>query len=135
MPGATVEITTRSASRVEREGQRKLRRDLKVLAKFIALCCRHRHRDVEKPAVELKTHDVRAIYGRPLVLCEACRKLLAHAFVKRTHCPLEPKPACKKCPTHCYAAKYRQQIREVMKYSGRRLVLSGRLDYLFQLIA
>ena len=67
-------------------------------------------------------------------LCPACRKLLAHAFVQRSHCPLDPKPACKKCPTHCYAPKYRAQIREVMKYSGRRLGLRGRLDYLFGLV-
>ncbi len=134
MADATTEITTRSASRVERQMQRKLRRDLGLLTKFIALYCRQRHRDVEKTVVELKTHDVRAINGRPLNLCGSCRELLAHAFVKRAHCPLESKPACKKCPTHCYAPKYRQQIREVMKYSGRRLVLSGHLNYLYHLL-
>jgi len=114
--------------------QRRCHRDLRVLAKLIALYCDSKHGGRAKAPVTLKTHDVEAVYGKPLELCPACRKLLAHAFVQRSHCPLDPKPACKKCPTHCYAPKYRAQIREVMKYSGRRLGLRGRLDYLFGLV-
>jgi hypothetical protein len=113
---------------------RALRRDLKLLADFIHLYCHQRHRETDRSAVRLKTHDVESLCRRPIRLCTACRKLLTHAFVKRTRCPLEPKPACKKCPTHCYAPAYRAQIREVMKYSGRRLVLRGRLDYLYHLL-
>jgi hypothetical protein len=112
---------------------RKLRRDLRTLAKFIGVYCRHRHGDRGKQVTRLRTHDVAAIAGGPLLLCDECRKLLVHAFVKRTHCPMDPKPACKDCPEHCYHPKYRRQIREVMKYSGRRLVLSGRLHYLLHL--
>ena len=110
-----------------------LRRDLKVLARFITIYCHSSHPDQPKSAVNLKTHDAAAIHGRSLDLCSSCQKLLAHAFVKRSRCPLDPKPACKKCPTHCYTPKYRAQIREVMKFSGRKLVLRGRLDYLFHL--
>jgi hypothetical protein len=33
-----------------------------------------------------------------------------------------------------YHPQYWQRIREVMKYSGRKLVLSGRLDYLYHLL-
>ena len=58
-----------------------------------------------------------------------------HAFVKRQTCPMSPKPSCKKCPQNCYASAYRARIREVMKVSGRRLVLRGRLDYLLHLYA
>ncbi|HOW17472.1 MAG TPA: nitrous oxide-stimulated promoter family protein [Phycisphaerae bacterium] len=113
---------------------RALHRDLKTLAIFIDVYCEHRHVHAEKKRVALKTHDVEAIAGKPIVLCEACRKLLAHAFVKRSNCPMNPKPACKKCPNHCYHPSYRQRIREVMRFSGRRLVLSGRLDYLYHLL-
>jgi hypothetical protein len=117
-----------------READGELAGDLRTVARFIDVYCRYRHKRAAKEPVRLKTHDVKAIHGRPLILCGPCRKLLAHAFVKRTYCPLEPKPACKKCPSHCYAPKYRQQIREVMKYSGRRLILSGHLDYLYHLL-
>lgn len=116
-------------------GARQLRRDLKLLARFIEFACRRRHSGVEKAAVRLKGYDLHALHGSPLLLCGPCQKLLAHAFVKRTLCPLDPKPSCKKCPTHCYAPRYRAQIREVMKLSGRRFVLRGRLDCLFRLFA
>jgi hypothetical protein len=87
-----------------------------------------------RAAVRLRTLDVAGVHGRPLELCPDCAKLAAHAFAKRMQCPLDPKPDCKHCPQHCYADKYRRQIREVMRYSGRRLVLSGRLDYLLHLL-
>lgn len=111
-----------------------LNRDLKTLALFISIYCRHRHKQQPKTQAELKTHDLTAIVGKPLLLCRQCQKLLAHAFVKRTHCPMNPKPACKHCPSHCYHPAYRAQIREVMRYSGKKLILSGRLDYLFHLL-
>jgi hypothetical protein len=113
--------------------ERALRRDLRLLADFIELHCQLQHRNSLQHNVQLKTHDVEALCRRPIRLCSSCQKLLTHAFVKRTRCPLDPKPACKKCPTHCYGPGYRAQIREVMKYSGRRLVLRGRLDYLYHL--
>jgi hypothetical protein len=111
-----------------------LRKDLKTLAMFINLYCRCNHADQPREAVDLRTHDVRAIAGRSIVLCEECRKLLTHAFVKRSHCPMDPKPACKHCPNHCYHPTYRAKIREVMKFSGKKMLLSGRLDYLFHLL-
>jgi len=111
-----------------------LQRDLKTLARFIDIYCRGRHADAPRAPVMMKTHDIEAIFGRPLSLCDSCRKLLMHAFVKRSACPMAPKPACKHCPKHCYQPVYRAQIREVMKYSGRRLVLSGRVDYLFHML-
>lgn len=114
---------------------RELRRDLKTLVKFIEVYCDLRHGDRDKAAVELQTHDVAVIAGRQVSVCDECRRLLAHAFVKRSTCPMEPKPACKHCPSHCYQPKYRQQIREVMKVSGRRLVLRGRVDYLLHLLS
>jgi hypothetical protein len=111
-----------------------LQKDLRTLATFIRIYCTHKHKDQPKAPVALNTHDVEAIAGRPILLCADCRKLLGHAFVKRSRCPMDPKPACKHCPSHCYHPAYRQRIRQVMKYSGRRLVLTGRLDYLYHLL-
>jgi len=120
--------------RAGRARRRKLRRDLKTLATFITLYCDGRHPAAERQRVLLKTHDLDGLCGRPVVLCEPCRRLLAHAFVKRSRCPFDPKPPCKRCPAHCYAPRYRAQIRAVMRYSGRRLALSGRLDFLLHLL-
>ena len=108
--------------------------DQRVLVRFIRVYCDHRHGDAAKAAFTLSGVDGRVLGKRPVALCLACRKLLAHALVKRARCPLDPKPACKHCPVHCYHPSYRQRIREVMRYSGRRLVLSGRLDMLYHLL-
>ncbi len=32
------------------------------------------------------------------------------------------KPVCAKCPVHCYQPRYRQQVREVMRYAGPRML-------------
>jgi hypothetical protein len=108
--------------------------DLKTLALFIDLYCLYKHPDSPRAQVELRDLDVKLIAGKPIVLCPECTKLLAHAFVKRSHCPMHPKPMCKHCPNHCYHPTYRAQIREVMQFSGRKMLLSGRLDYLFHLL-
>jgi hypothetical protein len=112
----------------------EVEKDLRTLALFINLYCRYQHAGAERKEVHLHTHDVASIARRTVVLCPECTKLLTHAFVKRTHCPMDPKPMCKHCPNHCYHPKYRQQIQEVMRYSGKKMLLSGRLDYLFHLL-
>jgi hypothetical protein len=109
-------------------------RDLRTLARFVTFYCNHVHPDAPRSPTRLRAIDVERICGRPVLLCKACGKLLAHAFVKRVQCPLDPKPACKKCPQHCYAPSYRAQIQEVMRFSGPRLLLRGRLDYLLHLL-
>jgi len=112
----------------------KLRGDLRTLAQFIRLYCQNRHAGVEKSELRLKDPYLPDLRVGKIELCPPCAKLLAHAFVKRVHCPFSPKPACKHCQSHCYQPIYREQIREVMRYSGRKIVLSGRLDLLFKLL-
>lgn len=40
----------------------------------------------------------------------------------------EKKTACKHCATHCYAPKEREQIREVMRWVGPRMILYSPKD-------
>ena len=87
-----------------------------------------------KRIVKLRTHDVQKMAEQLVALCPGCTQLLAHALTKRSNCPMRPKPACKHCPCHCYRPHYRAQIRQVMKFSGRYLLLTGRLDYLLHLL-
>jgi len=111
-----------------------LRRDMRTLAAFIELYCSCEHGIDHRHAVSLAKYDVGAIAGHAISLCPECTKLLAHAFVKRSHCPMKPKPACKHCPVHCYHPRYRAAIAEVMRFSGRKMVLGGRVDYLVHLL-
>ena len=112
----------------------KLERDQKTLARFVEVYCHGNHSADQRSTVDLKSHDVTALAGRPIELCPDCSKLLNHALVKREHCPMDPKPQCKDCPDHCYQPTYREKIRQVMRYSGPRLLLRGRLDYLAHLL-
>lgn len=114
----------------EKRVERKLRRDLKTLAKFVEIYCRNQHEGARKTRLHLKTDGLETLSVGAVDLCPTCSKLLAHALMKRARCSLDPKPMCKRCPTPCYQPQYRASIRDVMKYSGRKLVLSGRLDYL-----
>lgn len=111
-----------------------VRRDLKTLTRFIEVACKGRHPQRTRTAATLRSHDVAAIVGHEPQLCPDCQKLLAHAFVKRTACRMDPKPQCKHCPNHCYHPRYRAEIREVMKFSGKHLLLRGRVDYLLHLL-
>ena len=48
-------------------------------------------------------------------------KLKEYAFKRIDCCPRKKeKTFCSSCPIHCYKKIYREQIREVMKYSGKR---------------
>ena len=64
-------------------------------------------------------------------LCVDCQDLLTYALKRLERCPQDPKPACKHCEVHCYKPAYREKIRQVMRYSGKRLILHGRLDLLW----
>lgn len=112
----------------------KLHRDLRRLAQFIRIYCDGCHSADPRKPVTLRFCDVEAFVGQPIALCPACTKLLAHAFFKRTNCPLDPKPMCKHCPQHCYQATFRQQIREVMRYAGWKMVRTGRLDLILHML-
>lgn len=57
-------------------------------------------------------------------LCNDCRKMLNYALSRLDHCPYgDDKPACQKCPKHCYKPAMREKIRQVMRFSGPRMIL------------
>jgi hypothetical protein len=112
-----------------------MRKELKTLAEFIGLYCGKKHAQaLRTPVINSSPCDVREIAGEDLELCPDCRKLLAHAFLKRSRCRMDPKPSCKHCPIHCYHPAYRAKIQEVMRFSGPRLLLGGRISYLLHLL-
>lgn len=96
-----------------KNADQKTAQDIEVLSGFIGIYCRGKHRSARGE------------------LCGDCASLLEYARKRRSKCPLDPKPACKHCPIHCYAKDQRARIREVMAYSGKRLLLRGRLDLLW----
>lgn len=109
-------------------------KDLRTLGRFIEVFCQGQHGSAQRSEVTIAALDITGTVGRPIMLCENCARLCAHAFVKRLHCRFDDKPECKHCPNQCYHPRHQQQIRQVMKYSGRKLLMRGRLDYLLHLI-
>jgi len=63
-------------------------------------------------------------------LCQECDALRRYASDKLTHCPFkENKAACKDCRIHCYPKDKRDGIRDVMKFSGPRMILYYPFDF------
>ena len=57
-------------------------------------------------------------------LCPSCQALLDYAYARLEHCPFgENKTSCEKCPIHCYKPAMREKMREVMRFSGPRMLL------------
>jgi len=56
-------------------------------------------------------------------LCCDCEKLIEYAWLKLDKCPYgENKPACSKCEIHCYSTLMRKKIKDIMRYSGPRMI-------------
>ena len=94
-------------SRIEREKQ--------TVQKMIELYCHHHLHQDTMPDEYQHLADY------------ACRRL--------DHCRYgEQKTACKDCPTHCYAPKEREAIREVMRWAGPRMIWYAPKDAILHLL-
>ncbi len=85
----------------------RIRREKKTLAVLIEIYCK-----------QFKTEGSEAH-------CENYRKLLDYAIKRTENCPYgKNKPVCNKCRIHCYSREMRERVREVMRYSGPRIMLT-----------
>lgn len=67
-------------------------------------------------------------------LCSACASLMEYVDQRLEKCPLrDDKPTCLKCPVHCYSPARREEIRNVMRFSGPRMLLRHPLLTFFHL--
>ena len=85
----------------------KKRNDEKLLvSEMIALYCRRQHKTPKG------------------TLCPECRQLHDYALMRIDKCPfMETKTFCSACKVHCYKPEMREKIREVMRFSGPRMLL------------
>jgi hypothetical protein len=62
--------------------------------------------------------------GRRGALCAECAELAAYAEDRLSRCPYgEEKPACTRCPVHCYRPEMRERVRRVMRHAGPKMLL------------
>ena len=90
-----------------------------MVSQMIALFCRGHHEGAPRAqgvaTVRLGLRDV--------ALCEECAGLQAYALARVERCPhMGTKTFCSVCPTHCYKPDMRERIREVMRWSGPRML-------------
>ena len=81
-------------------------------------------REKEKQIVgEMIKLYCRKIHGTKNVLCSECQSLKEYAEMRSDKCPfMENKTFCSNCKVHCYKAEQREKIREVMCFSGPRMI-------------
>lgn len=91
----------------------------------------------ERKTIEVMTgmycqkHHGRAAKG----LCPECAAINAYAQERIDKCPfINDKPTCKKCPVHCYSPQKREQVREIMRYAGPRMLLAHPVLTFFHVI-
>lgn len=110
---------------------KKIKSDAAMLARMVQIYCSDHHSDTVKGDIirqgileTLDLHETR--------LCRECGNLLVHGLVKRINCPFDPKPRCKNCTEPCFSGEYRDFVKSVMRYSGLRLIKSGRIDLVWK---
>ena len=56
-------------------------------------------------------------------LCPDCRELAEYTCLRTDKCPfMESKTFCVNCRVHCYKPSMRERIRQVMRFSGPRMI-------------
>jgi len=82
----------------------RLARELKTINAMVTIYCYHHH-DFQKN------------------VCTECADFLDYAKQRLTHCPFEEqKPTCGKCPIHCYKKNMQEKAKEIMRYSGPKML-------------
>lgn len=84
--------------------QTKREREKEIVSQMITLYCRKKHHTKKE-------------------LCSECAKLKNYAVERSNKCPfMETKTFCSNCKVHCYKPEMREKIREVMRFSGPRMI-------------
>lgn len=68
--------------------------------------------------------------------CNSCNELIQYTRERIKNCPfMETKTYCSSCEVNCYSKEMRSRIKEVMRYSGPRMIVSNPImvmDHMYQ---
>ena len=87
----------------------------------------------EKETVEkmIRLYCAKKHKSRDNKLCNECAAINEYAAQRLTHCPFgDEKAACADCKVHCYKPEMRDKIRQIMRFSGPRMLIYYPLDFL-----
>ena len=89
--------------------EKKRRKEQYVVDEMIRLYCRKNHTESDRQGESM---------------CPDCRSLSEYAKLRSQNCPfMEEKTFCSNCKVHCYKPEMREKIRQVMRFSGPRMLL------------
>lgn len=89
----------------------RLKREKRIVSRMIEIYCHDNH------------------YSNGSVLCAECEVLKDYAFKRLLQCPFsKDKPVCANCKIHCYNTQKKEQIKEVMRYSGPKMIYKHPID-------
>ena len=93
--------------------ERRRLREMKTISQMVALYCAENH------GVDTRLTPA---YCEELV-CEECAMLDRYATERTRSCrQMETKTSCDECPYHCYKPEMRERIKQVMRFSGPRMI-------------
>ncbi len=89
--------------------EKKRQKEQYVVDEMIRLYCRKNHAESDRQGERM---------------CPDCRLLSEYAKLRSQNCPfMEEKTFCSNCRVHCYKPEMREKIRQVMRFSGPRMLL------------
>ncbi len=87
--------------------EKKRLKEQYVVEEMIGLYCRKNHRNTSENK-----------------MCAECAELAEYAKLRSDKCPfMENKTFCSNCKVHCYKPQMREKIRQVMRFSGPRMLM------------
>ena len=93
----------------------RIEREKETVSLMIRLYCKHKEKNSE--------------------LCTSCAELETYAHRRLSLCKYgNNKTACKNCPTHCYRKDMQEKIRQVMIFSGPRMLIYSPMEALRHLL-
>lgn len=108
----------------------KREQEKEVVSQMIKLYCRKNHQTKQHNVKnhQTKQHDAKGYNTKQNhaenELCAECQELLDYATMRSDHCPfMETKTFCSNCKVHCYKPDMKKRIRQVMRFSGPRMLL------------
>jgi hypothetical protein len=82
--------------------KRSVHREMRTIEAMIRIYCRHHHHQD---------------------LCPDCGTLFNYAIARIEKCIFGfSKPACNKCEVHCYSPRMKEKVKEVMRFSGPKML-------------
>ena len=89
----------------------RIEREKKTIALMIDIYCQRKHGNKKGE------------------LCDECKELLEYAHKRLSFCKFgENKSTCSRCPIHCYKKDMKEKVKDVMKFSGPRLIVHNPIE-------